>query len=122
MENKSLIIGLVSFMCVVLIFGGVFYSSKEKTTLGSTGAVGDYVIKTSGVTQVVSAVPLVLHKIIFGTANDVACIADSASSSSGCTMITATVPQSFDMEMNLASGLTAYVTSTNGVIFITSPK
>ncbi len=123
MKKESIILS-ISIIITILVLGFALRASytPEDKTLGSSLATGDYVKKTTSDNSVISAKPVVLHKIIFSTANDSTCIADSASSSSGCMNITATVPQTFDFETIFVNGLAANTTSTTGVLFVTSPQ
>jgi hypothetical protein len=118
-------IGIIITLVVLFLIGSYSgeISDKVSTTLGATGNVGNYAVKTSGHNQVVSAVPIILHKIIIGTANDAISVANSTTtpSTNGAFKITATVPQTFDMEMILNQGLVANVTSSSGAVFIYSP-
>ena len=118
---------LYAIVAVLIITGAYFFiSTVPNTNLGSAvDTQGSYTLKTSTSGEsVICAVPCVLHRIIFGTANDVLTIANSAVTGSGASTftITATVPQSFDFETTYSSGLTAYVTSANGILFVTSPR
>jgi len=129
-----LIIGTIIILSLV-IFGSIFsglkiYKEKKglesiEQQLGSV-EIGDYIIKTTGTDQVISYGPAILHSIVFGTANDAVLIGDVLSTTSISTNpvfnITATVPQAFNVETIFKYGILANVTSSDGVVFIISPR
>jgi hypothetical protein len=111
---------------IILIIGSAYFLTTGPQSLGSAvDTQGTYTLKTSTSGEsVICAVPCVLHRIVFGTANDSLKIIDSPTINSGnsAMTITATVPTSLNFETTFSTGLTTYVTSTNGVLFVTSPK
>ncbi len=124
--KQNTIIGLISLFVVIVIGFFVFSNAKVSTAVSSLGgiAVGDYTLKTSTSGRaVICAAPCVLHRIITSKAADTFQIRDEAASSSVTpTSFTVVNPGNIDFDMNMVSGLTAYVTSTTGIIFVTSPR
>lgn len=118
-------IGLISLVVVIVIFGAVLLSSRDNSVLGAISD-GDYTVvtSTSNNWKIVSHGPAVLHKIIVGNANDEIYIANDTTtpSTNGAFYMKPTVPASFDFETLFSRGIEVNVTSTKGVIFVTSPQ
>jgi len=113
-------------VAILVVIGIYFFPIPGKTGLGSAvDSQGTYTLKTTTSGEsVICAVPCVLHRIVFGTANDTLKIINSPTANSGNTAmtITATVPGTYNFETTFNTGLTTYVTSSTGVLFVTSPK
>jgi len=122
--KQNIIIAIIS-ICAVMLIGIIVFSNAYKPSLGGI-AEGDYTMMTStgGAETVICHAPCVLHKVITSAAADLFGIRDSATTGSGDTAFQLTVvsPDEVDFNMNMVEGLTAYVTSTGGVIFVTSPR
>jgi len=121
--KQNTIIGLVSLLLIIIVGLFVLNAAKVSTSLGGI-ADGDYTLKTStGAQAVICSGPCVLHKIITSKAADTFEIRDAAASSSATPLaVTVVNPGNIDFDMNMVSGLTAYVTSTTGIVFVTSPR
>jgi len=133
MEKKTqinLIIGIISLVIVISIFlfcGNVsdkienITNNYTQETLGSLGSQGEYAVKTTAHYQEIAKVPVVLHRIIVGTANDSVYFSNSSvTPADNGMLITATVPATFEIGAVYSAGLVANVTSTNGIIFVYS--
>lgn len=122
--KQNIIITIIS-LCAILLIGIFVFKSAYQPSLGGI-ADGDYTMMTStgGVETVICHAPCVLHKIITSAATDLFGIRDSATTGSGDTafQLTTVSPDEIDFNMNMIEGLTAYVTSSTGIIFITSPR
>ena len=124
--KKNTIITLTALLLTACIFVVIAYSSKVEN-LGATGE-GDWKRLTTGSDQAVTYGKAILHSIVIGTANDEVYVGDvlysaTASSSDNAVFdITATTPMVFPVETIFTFGIMANVTSTNGVVFITSPQ
>lgn len=137
-KNKIQDIIIISLLGVLLILGVFTFIKSDnpqiqqaqeiikEIAMGSASdSVGDYkvVTTTGGNWNAVSTGPAILHKIIVGNANDEIRIANDtvSPSTTGLFYMKPTVPATFDMEIIFSQGIIAYVTSTNGIIFVTSP-
>lgn len=137
-QNKVQDIIVISLLGVFLILGVFTFIKSDnpqiqqareiikEVAMGSASdSVGDYkvVTTTSGNWDVVSTGPVVLHKIIVGNANDEIRIANDTvtPSTNGVFYMKPSVPTAFDMETIFSEGIVVDVTSTNGIIFVTSP-
>ena len=123
-QYKFIGYGLAIVLLIVVSFLFLRGNPVKKDVLGGFGSSeGEYiVVETNNWGSPISSVPVILHRIIIGTANDSVVIADDTTTPSTNKMfqITATVPGTFDIETIFSKGLVANVTSTNGIIFITS--
>jgi hypothetical protein len=116
---------LLALLFITASYSFISTGEPVKEVLGALGTEGEYsVVTTTGESwEKISSVPVILHRVIFGTANDELYLANATTtpSTNGAFYIKATVPATFDMDMIMSSGMVAYVTSTRGVIFVTSP-